>query len=61
MAIKLDFMEISILSILFTILALYLNIHKEQHVYSFAINHIIALLISVLISKLIYTSLMKRK
>jgi hypothetical protein len=53
--------EIVLLSILFTSLAVYFNIHGEQHVLSFIINHVIALLLALLISKAIYYLITKRK
>jgi hypothetical protein len=61
MKIKIAFKEIILLSILFTALALYFNIYEEKHVLSFIINHVIALLIALFISKVIYHFLTKRK
>jgi hypothetical protein len=61
MKIKIAFKEIILLSILFTALALYFNIYEEKHVISFIINHVIALLIALFISKVIYHFLTKRK
>ena len=46
--------EIVVLSIFFTSLAVYFDIHGEQHVLTFIINHIIALLLSLIFSKIIY-------
>ena len=51
--------EILILSAFFTALALYFDIYREQHVLSFIINHIIALLLALIISKVIYNFIMK--
>jgi hypothetical protein len=46
--------EILILAFLFTVLAVYFNIHGEKHVIIFVINHVIALLLALIISKVIY-------
>jgi hypothetical protein len=46
--------EILVLAFLFTILAVYFNIHGEKHVLIFVINHVIALLLALVISKVIY-------
>ena len=46
--------EIIYLSIFFTLIALYFNIHKEHNVLTFIFDHIIALLIALIISKIIY-------
>jgi hypothetical protein len=43
--------EILFLTALFTVLALYLNIHNEGRVIGFIINHIIALLLALILSK----------
>ena len=59
--ISISIMEIFLLSILFTALAVYFNIHGEKHVLSFTINHVIALLVALLISKLFYHFITKRK
>jgi hypothetical protein len=58
--IELRIMEIVILSIIFTGLAVYFNIYGEKHVLSFIINHVIALLIALLISKLLYQFIKKQ-
>jgi Kef-type K+ transport system membrane component KefB len=46
--------EIIILSIFFTTLAIYTNIHKKNHVFSFLVNHAIAISIALVVSKLVY-------
>jgi hypothetical protein len=46
--------EIIYLSIFFTLLALYFNIHKEHNVLTFIFEHVAALLIALIISKVIY-------
>ena len=51
--------EIIILSAFFTALALYFDIYREQHVLSFIINHTIALLLALIISKVIYNFIIK--
>lgn len=48
------FKEIIPLAVLFTILAVYFDIHGEEHVLSFIIDHVIALLIALIVSKVIY-------
>lgn len=58
--IKKYMMEIIVLSILFTIIALYLNIHGENETVEFVTNHIIALFVVLITSKLIYNLLKNR-
>lgn len=53
----LELKEIIGLVVLFTILALYFDIHGEKHVLSFVIDHVIALLLALLISKVIYNAI----
>ena len=53
--------EIIYLSILFTVLAVYFDIHGEKHVLSFIINHVIALLIALIISRAIYYVITRKK
>jgi hypothetical protein len=53
----LEFKEIVGLVVLFTILALYFDIHGEKHVLGFVIDHVIALLLALLISKVIYNAI----
>lgn len=52
--IHLNFKEIILLTIIFTIFALYLDIHRRNLVFSFITNHCCALLISFILSKYIY-------
>jgi len=52
--ISINIIEIILLSILFTFLAFYFNIHAKKHVIAFAVNHIIALLIALFISGIFY-------
>ena len=47
--------EVTILTIFFTVLALYYDIYHNDHVLSFVINHAIALLIALGIAKFINT------
>jgi hypothetical protein len=47
--------EILSLALLFTVLAVYFDIHGEKHVLIFVINHVIALLLALIISKIIYS------
>ncbi len=61
MKIKIGAKEIFYLSVFFTILALYFDIYGEKHVLSFIINHVIALLIALLVSRVIYHFLTKHK
>ena len=61
MKLEIGIREIFYLSIFFTALALYFDIHGERHVLSFIINHLIALLIALLVSKTIYYILRNRK
>ena len=61
MKVEISIKEIILLSIFFTGLAVYFNIHGEDHVLSFIINHVIALLLALIISKVIYNFIAKRK
>jgi hypothetical protein len=61
MRFKASWNEIFYLTILFTALALYLDIHGEKGVYNFIVNHIIALVIALLVSKIIYRIVTKIK
>jgi len=54
MAIDIDYKEIIVLSILFTSLAYYLDIHRRKRVNSYVISHLLAIVISLGISKMIY-------
>jgi hypothetical protein len=51
--------EIILLTFLFTVIALYLDIHKEHCIMIFCVNHIIALLLAVLFSTIIYKYMSK--
>ena len=61
MKVEIGVKEIIYLSIFFTALAIYFDIHGEQNVLSFIINHVAALLIALLVSKAIYHILKNRK
>lgn len=61
MKIKVGLKEITILSVFFTVLAVYFDIHREHHVLSFIIDHVIALLIALIFSKGIYHFLTEKK
>ena len=50
--------EILILTIVFTLMAIYFNIHGEHHILQFVTNHVIALLLALLLSKIIYSFLL---
>jgi Kef-type K+ transport system membrane component KefB len=58
---KIQIKEILYLSIFFTLLALYFDIHKEHNVLTFIIDHVVALLIALIISKVIYYFITNRK
>jgi Kef-type K+ transport system membrane component KefB len=47
--------EIIFLTIFFTALALYLDIHGQHHVVSCVIHHMIALFIAIVLAKIIST------
>jgi hypothetical protein len=53
MKIEVGLFEIFYLSIAFTILALYFDIHKEHHILTFILNHVIALALALIISRVI--------
>jgi hypothetical protein len=46
--------EIIVLSIFFTVSAVCMDIHGKEMVYSCIINHVIAFLIALLLSKIVY-------
>lgn len=46
--------EIILLSIFFTVFAVCMDIHGKKMVYSCIINHMVAFLIALLLSKIIY-------
>ena len=52
--------EVVVLSILFTALAIWSNIHHKRHVIMFMITHVVALLIALVISKIIYELQVKK-
>jgi hypothetical protein len=58
---NIDLKEIFYLSIFFTLLAMYFNIHKEHNVLTFILDHLLALLIALIISKVIYHIITKLK
>ncbi len=59
--IKLSIKEIIALSVLFTALAIYMNIHEEKIVYDFLADHIVALGLALIISRIIYEVFQKRR
>ena len=59
--IKFDIKEIVLLSIFFTALAVYMNIHEDKIVYDFLADHILALGIALLVSRVFYDVFQKRK
>jgi hypothetical protein len=61
MKFNIDIKEIFILSILFTALAVYFDIHREHHVFIFIIDHAISLLIALIVSRFIYYFINNRK
>ena len=54
MIVDINYKEIIVFSILFTSLAYYLDIHRRKRVESYVISHLLAIIISLGISKLIY-------
>ena len=61
MKIEFNVKEILLLSVFFTVLALYFDVFGEKHVLSFIIDHIIALLIALFIARIVYKVLLKFK
>lgn len=55
--IDIDYTEIIGLSILFTLFAYYLDIHRKKRIHSYILSHVFAIIISLCISKLIYSAL----
>lgn len=51
---KVTLREIIFLTIFFTALAVYFDIHGEGHVLTFIINHVIALLLALVFSRVVY-------
>ena len=56
---QIKFKEIFYLTILITIIALYLDIHDNNNVLMFVINHVFALLIALVVSKIIDAYIIK--
>ena len=61
MKIQIGFKEVIFLSIFFTSLALFFDIYGQGHVISFIIDHVLALLIALFISRAIYYFLLNNK
>ena len=59
--IKLSIKEIILLSALFTFLAVYMNIHENKIVYDFLADHLIALFLALLVSRVVYELFQKRR
>jgi hypothetical protein len=55
--IQVSIVEILLLTVFFTSLAIFYDIHGKKHVLGFITNHIIALLLALIISKTINTYL----
>jgi hypothetical protein len=53
MKIKINITDIFYLTIAFTILAWYFDIHKQHHILTFILNHLIALTIALFVSRII--------
>jgi len=53
--------EVVILTIFFTAMALYYDIYNQNHILSFVINHVIALLIALGLAKLVNTVYLRFK
>jgi len=53
--------EVVILTLFFTAMALYYDIYNQNHILSFVINHVIALLIALGLAKLINTLYLRFK
>jgi hypothetical protein len=61
MNIVIGFKEVVILTLFFTAMALYYDIYNQNHILSFVINHVIALLIALGLAKLINTLYLRFK
>jgi hypothetical protein len=57
MIFEIQYKEIIALSILFTSLAYYLDIHRRKRVNVYIVSHLVAIAVSLLISKLIYAAM----
>ncbi len=53
MKIQINISDIFYLTIAFTTLAWYFDIHKQHHILTFILNHLIALTISLFLSRII--------
>ena len=53
--------EIVILTIFFTTMALYYDIYNQNHILSFVINHVLALLIALGLAKVMNTLYLRFK
>ena len=53
MKIEINFSDIFYLTIIFTLFAWYFDIHKQHHILTFILNHLIALIIALFISRII--------
>ena len=53
MKIEIGLFEIFYLTIAFTALAWYFDIHREHHILTFILNHVIALTIALILSRFI--------
>lgn len=53
MKIEIDLQDIFYLTIAFTALAWYFDIHKKHHILTFILNHLIALIIALILSRII--------
>lgn len=53
MRLEIGLFEIFYLTIIFTLLALYFDVHKQHHILTFILNHVIALAIALFISRII--------
>ena len=54
MIVDIDYKEIIVLSILFTSLAYYFDIHRKKRVSSYVLTHVLAIAIALGISKMAY-------
>lgn len=54
MKLEINLKDIFYLSTLFIILAVWFDIHGEKNVISFIMNHLLALILALIISKIIY-------
>ena len=53
-----NYEEILYLSIFFTLLAMYFNIHGKKHISTFVVSHIVSLLIALILSRILYNFLL---